>query len=63
MLIDWLIETQYILKLNDETIFITVNILDWFLSKQSVSRENFNLVGLTSMLIASKYHDIHPPFI
>jgi cyclin B len=61
ILIDWLIEVHYKFKLNAETLFITVNIIDRYLSNQPVKRQYLQLVGVTAMLIASKYEDIYPP--
>ncbi len=39
ILIDWLIEVHYKFKLNADTLFITVNIIDWYLSLQTVKRQ------------------------
>lgn len=38
ILIDWLIEVHYKFKLNPDTLFITVNIIDRYLSSQPVKR-------------------------
>lgn len=61
ILVDWLIEVHYKFKLNPETLFITVNIIDRYLTKAVVKRQLLQLVGVTAMLIASKYEDIYPP--
>ena len=61
ILVDWLIEVHYKFKLNPETLFITVNLIDRYLSKAVVKRQLLQLVGVTAMLIASKYEDIYPP--
>lgn len=39
ILIDWLIEVHYKFKLNPDTLFVTVNIIDRYLSKQTVKRQ------------------------
>lgn len=39
ILVDWLIEVHYKFKLNADTLFITVNIIDRYLSKQAVKRQ------------------------
>ena len=61
LLIDWLfcVRNQYNLQSN--TIFITVNLIDRVMMRQRVSLEELQLVGVTSMLIASKYQEIYPP--
>ena len=61
ILVDWLIEVHYKFKLNAETLFITISIIDRYLSVEQVKRQYLQLVGVTAMLIASKYEDIYPP--
>jgi cyclin B len=61
ILVDWLIEVHYKFKLNPETLFITISLIDRYLSVEQVRRQNLQLVGVTAMLIASKYEDIYPP--
>ena len=41
-----------------ETLFLTVNLIDRFLSKQSVVRKKLHLDGLVSMLLACKYEEV-----
>lgn len=48
-------------KLLPETLFLTVSIIDRYLEKVSVNRKDLQLVGITAMLIASKYEEIYPP--
>lgn len=62
ILIDWLIEVHLKFKLLPETLFLTVNIIDRYLEKNhDVHRTKLQLVGVTSMLIASKYEEIYAP--
>ncbi|CAG9334526.1 unnamed protein product [Blepharisma stoltei] len=63
ILIDWLVIVHYKFKFTPETLFITVNILDRYLSLKNVSKHHLQLVGVTSLFIASKYEEIHPPAI
>ncbi|XP_022012269.1 G2/mitotic-specific cyclin-1 isoform X2 [Helianthus annuus] len=63
MLIDWLIEVHYLCHFQDETLFLTVNIIDRFLAKQSVSRKKLQLVGMVAMLLACKYVGISVPVV
>mmetsp|Transcript_13505 Transcript_13505/g.49130 ORF Transcript_13505/g.49130 Transcript_13505/m.49130 type:complete len:414 (+) Transcript_13505:248-1489(+) len=58
---DWLIEVHLKFKLMPETLYLTVNLIDRFLSKQQVTRKNLQLVGITAMLLASKYEEIWAP--
>jgi len=61
ILIDWLSEVHLKFKLRPETMYLTVNLIDRFLSKRPVSRTKLQLVGCTAMLVASKYEEIYAP--
>ena len=63
ILIDWIIEVHFQFKLKVESLFLTVNLIDRFLEKQVVTKENLQLVGVCAMLIAFKYEEIWPPLI
>ncbi|XP_066349352.1 cyclin-B2-1-like isoform X2 [Miscanthus floridulus] len=63
ILIDWLIEVQYKFDLMDETLFLTVNIIDRFLEKEVVPRKKLQLVGVTAMLLACKYEEVSVPVV
>ncbi|KAI5072585.1 hypothetical protein GOP47_0012691 [Adiantum capillus-veneris] len=63
VLIDWLIEVHYKYKLMPETLFLTTNLIDQYLALKSVERKCLQLVGMTAMLIASKYEEIWAPEI
>ncbi|OAY82978.1 Cyclin-B2-2, partial [Ananas comosus] len=57
ILIDWLIEVHYKFELMEETLFLTVNVIDRFLALQTVVRKKLQLVGVTAMLLACKYEE------
>lgn len=61
ILVDWLVEVHLKFKLVPETLYLTVNIIDRYLSKTEVTRPKLQLVGVTALLIASKYEEIYPP--
>lgn len=61
ILIDWLVDVHLKFKLQAETLFLTVNIIDRFLEQQPVLRRKLQLVGVTAMLIACKYEEIYAP--
>ena len=60
---DWLIEVHLKFNLLPETLYLTINLIDRFLSLHSVNRNKLQLVGVTAMLIASKYEEIYPPIV
>jgi cyclin B len=61
ILIDWLVEVHLKFKLLPETLFISVNLIDRYLELEQVTRSKLQLVGVTCMLIASKYEEIYAP--
>ena len=61
ILIDWLIEVHMKFKLVPETLYLTVNIIDRYCSKNPVPRSKLQLVGVTALLIACKDEEIYPP--
>ncbi|MCQ2819643.1 MAG: hypothetical protein MJ252_20455 [archaeon] len=63
VLIDWLSQVHLKYKLVPETLFLTVNIIDRFLEKNNLMRNKLQLVGVSALLIASKYEDIFPPTV
>jgi len=63
ILIDWLVQVHLRFHLLQETLYLTVAIIDRFLQVQQISRSKLQLVGVTSMLIASKYEEMYAPEI
>lgn len=61
ILVDWMAEVTVKFRLLVETMFLAVNILDRFLQQKAVARSKLQLVGVTSLLIASKYEEILTP--
>lgn len=61
ILVDWLVEVHLKFKLVPDTLYLTVNIIDRFLERTEVSRPKLQLVGVTALLLASKYEEIYPP--
>ncbi|XP_070048182.1 G2/mitotic-specific cyclin-2-like isoform X2 [Nicotiana tomentosiformis] len=63
ILIDWLIEVHYKFDLMEETLYLTVNLIDRFLAVQQVIRKKLQLVGVTAMLLACKYEEVSVPVV
>jgi hypothetical protein len=61
MLIDWMIQVHDNFHLLPETLFLSINYLDRFLSKKLISTQKLQLAGLSSLMLASKFEEIHPP--
>ncbi|KAL1298138.1 hypothetical protein HN51_042546 [Arachis hypogaea] len=63
ILVDWLVEVSEEYKLVPDTLYLTVYLIDWFLSQTYIERRRLQLLGITCMLIASKYEEINAPRI
>ncbi|CAL9203939.1 unnamed protein product [Musa hybrid cultivar] len=63
ILVDWLIEVHYKFEPMEETLFLTVNIIDRFLARMTVARKKLQLVGVTAMLLACKYEELSVPMV
>ncbi|XVE94416.1 hypothetical protein REPUB_Repub02eG0006500 [Reevesia pubescens] len=64
ILIDWLIEVHYKFELMEETLYLTVNLIDRFLAVQQLVRKKLQLlVGITAMLLACKYEEVSVPVV
>lgn len=61
ILIDWLTEVHRKFELMPESLYLTINIVDRYLSMKTVARQDLQLVGISSMLIACKYEEIWAP--
>ncbi|KAH7166162.1 cyclin-like protein [Dactylonectria macrodidyma] len=61
VLMDWLVQVHNRFGLLPETLFLTVNYIDRFLSAKIVSIGKLQLVGATAILVASKYEEINCP--
>lgn len=61
ILIDWLVEVHLKYKMRSETLFLTVNLIDRYLSRAQVVRKRLQLVGVVAMFVASKFEEISPP--
>jgi len=65
VLIDWLIEVHSQFKLLQETLYMTVYVIDKFLQTEgySIKRNKLQLVGVTAMFLASKVEEMYAPEI
>ena len=61
ILVDWLCDVNHKFKQHPDTLYIAVNIVDRYLAKTEVLRRHLQLVGVTALMIASKYEEIYPP--
>ncbi|XP_072977180.1 cyclin-A3-1-like [Typha angustifolia] len=60
-LVDWLVEVAEEYKLLADTLYLTISYVDRFLSANALGRQKLQLLGVSCMLVASKYEEIIPP--
>ena len=60
ILVDWLTQVQHHLKLTQESLYLTVSILDTILHRRDVDADKLQLLGITAMLLATKLEEYYP---
>ncbi|GMH17807.1 hypothetical protein Nepgr_019648 [Nepenthes gracilis] len=63
VLVDWLVEVAEEYKLVPDTLYLAISYIDRYLSVNSINRRRLQLLGVSCMLIASKYEEITPPHV
>ncbi|KAI0400572.1 hypothetical protein F4802DRAFT_584187 [Xylaria palmicola] len=63
VLMDWVVQVHTRFGLLPETLFLTVNYIDRFLTHKIVSLGKLQLVGATAIFIAAKYEEINCPSV
>lgn len=48
-------------NLIEETLFLAINLLDRYLSSYAIKLDEFQILGISALFIASKYEEIYPP--
>eukprot|EP00747_Dinoflagellata_sp_TGD_P137170 gnl/TRDRNA2_/TRDRNA2_175642_c0_seq13.p1 gnl/TRDRNA2_/TRDRNA2_175642_c0~~gnl/TRDRNA2_/TRDRNA2_175642_c0_seq13.p1 ORF type:complete len:449 (+),score=53.08 gnl/TRDRNA2_/TRDRNA2_175642_c0_seq13:47-1348(+) len=61
ILIDWLLEVHMKYRLQPNTLFLTISLIDRYLSQTQVVRRNLQLVGIAAAHCAAKFEEIHAP--
>jgi hypothetical protein len=59
--VEWIIDVHRKFRLMPETLYVTINIIDRFLSIQEIKKSQLHLLGVTALLISTKYEEIYPP--
>jgi cyclin B len=59
--VDWLVEVQQKFGLQEEVLYLAVNMVDRYLTIKPCKRGLLQLVGITCLFIAAKYEEIYPP--
>ena len=63
VVIEWLSYIIHYFSQSNETLFMCINIMDRYITKKKITLNNYQLVAISSYLIASKYEDTNSPSI
>ena len=63
ILLEWMCHVHNKFKLLPETLFLAINIVDCYTEKNSFELNQYQLVGIGALLIASKYEEYYAPEI
>ena len=63
ILVDWIISVHAKFKLLQETLYLTINLIDRYFAKFNILKSDVQLVGVAALLIATKYEEIYPPTV
>lgn len=63
VLVDWMVEVQESFELNHETLYLAVKMVDHYFARKFTTKDRFQLLGATCLLMASKYDERMPASI
>ncbi|XP_017129824.1 G2/mitotic-specific cyclin-B3-like [Drosophila elegans] len=61
ILVDWMVVVQQSFEFNDETLYLAMKIVDLYLSRKVIKKDQIQLLGVAAYLIACKYDEWQPP--
>lgn len=60
-LIEWIIDVHRKFRLTPECLYVAIYIIDQFMSKKKIQKNQLHLLGVSTLFLASKYEEIYPP--
>jgi G2/mitotic-specific cyclin-B, other len=60
-LVEWIIDVHRKFRLKAETLYTTVYVIDRYLSLKQIRKTQLHILGVSALLIATKYEEIYPP--
>ena len=60
-MLEWIIDVHRKFKLVPETLYAAQYIIDKYLSQHKIKNTQLHLLGVTTILLATKYEEIYPP--
>lgn len=63
ILVDWMVDVSQKFKLQPQSLFIAVNLVDRYLDRRPIERSRLQLAGVAALMIVGKYEEIYPPLL
>ncbi len=60
-MIDWLVDVHQSFELKEQTLYLAFAYLNQFSGCYEITKNEYQLVGIACLWIASKYEEIYPP--
>lgn len=60
-LIEWIIDVHRKFRLTPECLYVAIYIIDQFMSKKKIQKNQLHLLGVSTLFLAAKYEEIYPP--
>lgn len=60
-LLEWIIDVHRKYRLRPETLYVCQFIIDKYLSRHKTESKQLHLIGVTTLLLGTKYEEIYPP--
>ena len=60
-LVEWIIDVHRKFRLAPETLYVTVFLIDRYLSLKQIKKSQLHILGVSALLISTKYEEIYPP--
>jgi len=61
ILVDWIIDVHHKFGFTDETLFMTILIIDRYCTIENITRIKYQCLGITALMIACKHEEINVP--
>lgn len=61
ILIDWMIDVHDSFELKEQTLYLALSYLADYSALREITKEDYQLAGISCLWIASKYEEIYPP--
>jgi hypothetical protein len=61
--VDWLVEVHRKLRMHTDTLYLTVNLIDQYLTVNTIDKADLQRLGCAALLLAAKGGELHPPVL